>query len=55
MQECPDKYRRTKTVNVKGFEKKEKNTAELTVMVSAEEFEAAVNKAYLKGRSLGEF
>ena len=36
---------------VKNFEKKEKNTAELTVEATAEEFEAAVNKAYLKGRS----
>ena len=37
-------------MNVKEFEKKEKNTAELTVEVSAEEFEAAVQKAYLKVR-----
>ena len=37
-------------MNVKEFEKKEKNTAELTVEVSPEEFEAAVNKAYLKNR-----
>lgn len=37
-------------MNVKEFEKKEKNTAELTVLVSPEEFEAAVQKAYLKGR-----
>lgn len=37
-------------MNVKEFEKKEKNTAELTVEVSAEEFEAAVNEAYLKVR-----
>ncbi|MBQ4426751.1 MAG: trigger factor [Oscillospiraceae bacterium] len=36
---------------VKNFEKKEKNTAELTVEATAEEFEAAVNKAYLKGRA----
>ena len=35
---------------VKGLEKKEKNTAELTVEITAEEFEAAVQKAYLKGR-----
>ena len=35
---------------VKNLEKKEKNTAELTVEATAEEFEAAVNKAYLKGR-----
>ena len=38
-------------MNVKEFEKKEKNTAELTVLVSPEEFEDAVQKAYLKGRS----
>lgn len=37
-------------MNVKELEKKEKNTAELTVEVSAEEFEAAINKAYLKNR-----
>ena len=37
-------------MNVKEFEKKEKNTAELTVEVSAEEFEEAVAKAYLKVR-----
>lgn len=37
-------------MNVKEFEKKEKNTAELTVEVSAEEFESAVSKAYLKAR-----
>ena len=37
-------------MNVKEFEKKEKNTAELTVLVTPEEFEAAVQKAYLKGR-----
>jgi trigger factor len=37
-------------VNVKELERKEKNTAELTVEVSAEEFEAAINKAYLKNR-----
>lgn len=38
-------------MNVKNLEKKEKNTAELTVEVSAEEFDDAVNKAYLKNRS----
>ncbi|MGM9522051.1 MAG: trigger factor [Oscillospiraceae bacterium] len=38
-------------MNVKEFEKKEKNTAELTMEVSPEEFEAAVNKAYLKNKS----
>ncbi len=37
-------------MNVKEFERKEKNTAELTVLVTPEEFEAAVQKAYLKGR-----
>lgn len=35
-------------MNVKSVEKKEKNSAELTVEVSAEEFEAAVNSAYKK-------
>ncbi|MBQ4381673.1 MAG: trigger factor [Oscillospiraceae bacterium] len=35
---------------VKDYEKKEKSTAELTVEFTPEEFEAAVNKAYLKGR-----
>ena len=37
-------------MNVKEFEKKEKNTAELTMLISPEEFEDAVNKAYLKNR-----
>ena len=37
-------------MNVKEFEKKEKNTAELTVVAAPEEFDAAVQKAYLKGR-----
>ncbi len=37
-------------MNVKEFEKKEKNTAELTVEVSPEEFDAAVQRAYLKNR-----
>ena len=37
-------------MNVKEFERKEKNTAELTVQVTPEEFEAAVQKAYIKGR-----
>jgi len=37
-------------VNVKEFEKKEKNTAELTVSASPEEFEVAVAKAYLKDK-----
>lgn len=37
-------------MNVKEFEKKEKNTAEITVYVTPEEFEAAVQKAYVKGR-----
>ncbi|MBQ7460020.1 MAG: trigger factor [Oscillospiraceae bacterium] len=35
---------------VKDFEKKEKSTAEFTVEVSPEEFESAINKAYMKGR-----
>ncbi len=38
-------------MNVKEFEKKEKNTAELTVLVDAGEFEAAVQRAYLKDRN----
>ena len=37
-------------MNVKEFEKKEKNTAELTVVTTPEEFEAAVQKAYIKNR-----
>ena len=37
-------------MNVKEFEKKEKNTAELTMLITPEEFEDAVNKAYLKNR-----
>ncbi len=37
-------------MEVKSFEKKEKNTAELTVQASPEEFEAAVNKAYIRNR-----
>ena len=38
-------------MNVKNLEKKEKNMAELTVEVSAEEFDKAVTTAYLKNRS----
>ncbi len=38
-------------MNVKEFEKKEKNTAELTVVASPEEFEAAINKAFNKNKS----
>lgn len=38
-------------MNVKSVEKKEKNTAELTVEVSAEKFEEAVNAAYKKNKS----
>ncbi len=37
-------------MNVKEFEKKEKNTAHITVTVSPEEFDAAVQRAYLKNR-----
>ncbi len=37
-------------MNVKELNKKEKNTAELTMSVTPEEFEAAINKAYLKRR-----
>ncbi len=37
-------------MNVKEFEKKEKSTAELTVLVTPEEFEDAVQKAYIRGR-----
>ena len=32
-------------------EKKEKNTAEITVEITAEEFDKAVNAAYLKNRT----
>ena len=38
-------------MNVKSFEKKEKSTGELTVEISAEEFDAAVNEAYKKNRN----
>ncbi len=37
-------------MNVKSFEKKEKSTAQLVVEATAEEFEQAVAKAYLKDR-----
>lgn len=37
-------------MNVKELERKEKNTAELTVVVSAEKFESAINKAYNKNK-----
>jgi len=37
-------------VNVNSVEKKEKSTAEITVAITAEEFEAAVNKAYMRAR-----
>ena len=37
-------------MNVKEFEKKEKSTAELTVVATPEEFDAAVQKAYIKNR-----
>ena len=38
-------------MNVKGFEKKEKNTAELTVEIAADQFEEAINAAYKKNRN----
>ena len=38
-------------MKVTSVEKKEKSTVELTIQVGAEEFEAAVQKAYLKNRS----
>ena len=38
-------------MKVKNLEKKEKNMAELTVEVSPEEFDKAVNTAYIKNRS----
>ena len=38
-------------MNVKSVEKKEKNTAELTVEISAEKFEEALNAAYKKNKS----
>ncbi len=37
-------------MNVTSVEKKEKSTVELTIQIDAEEFEAAVQKAYLKNR-----
>ena len=37
-------------MNVKSVEKKEKSTVELVIEVGAEEFEAAVQKVYLKQR-----
>lgn len=37
-------------MNVKSVEKKEKSTVELIIEVGAEEFEAAINKVYLKQR-----
>lgn len=39
-------------MNLKNVEKKEKNTAVLTVEVGAEEFDAAVEKVYRKNRSV---
>lgn len=39
-------------MNVKSFEKKEKNTAELEVEVSAEEFDTAINNAYKKNKHM---
>lgn len=38
-------------MNVKSYEKKEKNVAELTVTVSAEEFDNAVNTAYKRSKN----
>ena len=38
-------------MNVKSVEKQEKSTVELVIEIGAEEFEAAVQKAYLKQRS----
>ena len=38
-------------MNVKSVEKKEKNTAEISVEIAAEEFETAVNQAYRKNRN----
>ena len=35
-------------MNVKSVEKKEKSTVELTIEVSAEEFNAAIEKVYKK-------
>jgi len=37
-------------VNVKRVEKKEKNTADIAIEIAAEEFETAVNSAYVKSR-----
>ncbi|MEI3140867.1 MAG: trigger factor family protein [Lawsonibacter sp.] len=38
-------------MKVTSVEKKEKSTVELTIQVEADEFEAAVQKAYLKNRN----
>lgn len=38
-------------MKVTNVEKKENSTVELTIHVEADEFEAAVQKAYLKSRS----
>ena len=37
-------------MNVKNIEKKENNLVNLTVEIPADEFEAAVNRAYLKNK-----
>ena len=41
-------------MKVTNVEKKENSTVELTIHVEADEFEAAVQKAYLKSRSLND-
>src|SRR5699024_5723430 len=38
-------------MKVTSVEKKEKSTVELTIQIDAEQFEAAVQKAYLKDRN----
>jgi len=47
--QCAD--RRKWKMNVTSVEKKEKSTVELVIEVGAEEFEAAIQKVYLKNRS----
>ena len=44
-------HRRKKNMNVTSVEKKEKSTVELVIEVGAEEFEAAIQKVYLKSRN----
>src|SRR5262245_1512110 len=43
-------HRRNITMKIINIEKKEKSTVELTIQISAAEFEVGVQKAYLKNR-----